>query len=167
MAPAMRVSSSPAPRSLRSLPSSDSGAGRSGKGVRPFPPGPHPAFRVLGAFHRDTYSLRQRQPKEEIFQSPSYLPLSRLVGRKGKQFSGFVASFAAGRRSERLGTADGSCRRAWGAGSPFLGRRRRGLQRRNGARLGGRAKPSKARLRRSALGGGSLSLAGSRLSVLS
>lgn len=48
-----------------------------------------------------------------------------------------------------------------------LGRRRAGLQHPSGAGLGGRAKASRPQLRRSALGGGSISLAGSRLSVLS
>lgn len=43
MAPAMRVSSSSAPRSLRSLLSSDSGTGRSGKGYSHRPPTP-PGF---------------------------------------------------------------------------------------------------------------------------
>lgn len=55
-----------------------------------------------------------------IFQSPSYLPLPRSVGRKAKQFSGFVASFAARSWSARLRRAGGSSRRAWGAGSPLL-----------------------------------------------
>lgn len=87
MAPSMRVSSSPAPRSLRSLPSSDSGTGRSGKGVRPSALGPHPAFQVLGAFHRDTYSLRQRQLKEGDLPVPilsSILPFGGEEREKKK-----------------------------------------------------------------------------------
>lgn len=48
MAPAMRVSSSPAPRSLLSLPRSHSRTGRSEEGVRPSPPRSSPRFPAPG-----------------------------------------------------------------------------------------------------------------------
>lgn len=103
------------------------GPGGVGRGVRASTPGPHPAFQVLGNFHRDTYSLRQRQPKEGDLPVPILSSPPNLVGRKGKQFSSFVASFAARSWSERLGTAGGSSRRAWGLAVLYFGEKETGV----------------------------------------
>lgn len=97
------------------------GPGRVGRGVWASPPGPHPAFQVLEDFHRDTCTLRQRQPKEGVLPVPILSSPPSLVGRKVKQFSGFVDSFAARSWSERLGTAGRSSRRAWGLADPYFG----------------------------------------------
>lgn len=168
----------PAPRSLRSPPRSAGRPGRAGEGATAAPPGPRPSFPAPGGLppahlHRGAKAVQGRG----VSFGPH--PTFPCEGRGGKGGGGQEREGHLGLCGRVLLREGGG--KCWGegtelgaspAGSPLLwGEGERGYNGGAEPASGGGgwrgAKPSKPQLRRSALGGGSVSLAGSRLSVLS
>lgn len=154
MAPAVRVSSSPAPRCLRSPPRSAGRPGRGGKGGHwQLPPALAPLS--LGPGGLPSAHLLPGAAAAQgggggvcvcvclVFRSPSSLPPRRGGGgRRGKNFSGFVAGFRWEKLVRNTGERGGELAPSR-AGSPLLwGGGERGYNARAELASGGGRRPA-------------------------
>lgn len=133
MAPAVRVSSSSAPRSLRSPPRSaaPAGQGRAGweGGARAAPPGPLPAFPGPGGASIRTPTPRGRGSlragRGVSFRPHPIFPCGGWGAGEGSASRALWPGFVARSGSEMLGRGDGSWPRAWLA-APYFGEKESG-----------------------------------------